>query len=69
MSRIWTALTIVGLALTTVVSIPTAGSAAPTVDSYGLVDPSTGIWHLYDRGVEATWFYLGDPGDYPFMGD
>jgi hypothetical protein len=44
-------------------------AAAAIPDSYGLVDPSTGIWHLYENGAEATWFYFGNPGDYPFMGD
>ena len=38
-------------------------------DGYGLVDPATGIWHLYEGGVQSTEFYFGDPGDYPFMGD
>jgi hypothetical protein len=48
---------------------PPAASAPAEVDSYGLVDPSTGIWHLYDAGTEAGRFYFGNPGDYPFMGD
>jgi beta-lactamase superfamily II metal-dependent hydrolase len=46
-----------------------AVAAAAIPDSYGLVDPSTGIWHLYENGAEATWFYFGNPGDFPFMGD
>jgi hypothetical protein len=40
--------------LSVLVAVPSAGSAAPTPDSYGLVDPSTGIWHLYENGAEAT---------------
>lgn len=40
------------------------------VETVGLVEPATGIWHLYDAmGVETTSFYYGDPGDYPFVGD
>jgi LmbE family N-acetylglucosaminyl deacetylase/PKD repeat protein len=36
----------------------------------GLVDPNQGSWHLYDDdGIEATSFFFGNPGDYPFMGD
>ncbi len=36
----------------------------------GLVDPSTGKWHLYNEdGLLDTSFYYGNPGDYPFMGD
>jgi hypothetical protein len=36
----------------------------------GLVDPSQGMWHLYDEaGVETTSFFYGNPGDFPFMGD
>jgi hypothetical protein len=57
------------LMLSAFVAIPESASGAPTADTFGLVDPSTGIWHLYENGAEATWFYYGDPGDYPFMGD
>ena len=35
----------------------------------GLVDPSTGLWHLDDGWGFVTSFYYGNPGDYPFMGD
>ncbi len=36
----------------------------------GLVDPATGVWHLYNEaGNLATQFFFGNPGDYPFMGD
>jgi Tol biopolymer transport system component len=37
----------------------------PAATSVGLVDPSTGLWHLQ---VLAP-FYFGDPGDSPFLGD
>ncbi len=40
-----------------------------TGDRYGLVDPATGIWHLYWEDQEASQFYFGNPGDFPFMGD
>lgn len=69
MSRIWIALVAATAGFSALVAVPHAGSAATTADSYGLVDLSTGIWHLYEGGVEATWFYFGNPGDYPFMGD
>ena len=46
--------------------IPPAGVGHTT----GLVDPSQGIWHLYDdAGGEVSSFFFGNPGDYPFMGD
>ena len=38
--------------------------------SVGLVDPGSGRWYLYDAaGVQKTWFYFGNPGDYPIYGD
>jgi hypothetical protein len=40
MSRIWTVVAVAAVALTSVVAVPTGGTAAPTSDSYGLVDPS-----------------------------
>jgi hypothetical protein len=40
----------------------------PLFPPIGLVDPATGLWHLSAWG-EATTFYYGNPGDYPFMGD
>ncbi len=40
------------------------------VHSIVLIDPSQGLWHLYDRnGVEKTSFFFGNPGDYPIYGD
>ncbi|MGI9585234.1 MAG: hypothetical protein ACR2N7_06545, partial [Acidimicrobiia bacterium] len=40
------------------------------VDSFGVVDSSTGLWYLRDGGSGATTsFYFGDPGDVPMMGD
>ena len=51
---------------------PVGGPNPPgvAVESFGVVDPATGIWHL--RGLhsgEVSTFYYGNPGDYPFMGD
>lgn len=48
---------------------PSAATAADEADSYGLVDPASGVWHLYEAGSEVGRFYFGNPGDYPFMGD
>ncbi len=50
-------------------SVSVAESASNATDSFGLVDPSTGIWRLYEGGQQVTQFYFGNPGDYPFMGD
>ncbi|HLT97023.1 MAG TPA: PKD domain-containing protein, partial [Acidimicrobiia bacterium] len=39
-------------------------------DGIGLVDVTTGEWHLRDPRTQLTTsFYFGNPGDYPFMGD
>jgi hypothetical protein len=35
----------------------------------GLVDPTTGIWHLRDHDGTVSEFYYGNPGDYPMLGD
>ena len=35
----------------------------------GLVDPTSGVWHLRTRGGDPASFYFGNPGDYPMMGD
>jgi hypothetical protein len=43
-----------------------AAIAPPTV---GLVDPTTGEWHLSNSATDVTSFYYGNPGDVPFMGD
>jgi len=57
----------VGVASIVVPSI--AESAPGTTDSYGLVDPASGVWRLYSGGQQITQFFYGNPGDYPFMGD
>jgi hypothetical protein len=58
---------IVGAAL--LAAVPGTATASEELDSYGLVDPTTGVWHLYEAGSEVGRFYFGNPGDYPFMGD
>lgn len=35
----------------------------------GLMDPSTGRWHLRSESAAVTSFYYGNPGDFPLMGD
>ena len=69
MSRIWIILAAVTIGAAALIATPDAGSAATEGDSYGLVDPATGIWHLYEGGTEVGYFFFGNPGDYPFMGD
>ncbi len=61
----------VGRSSTTSASVVDAdpGGADP-VHLTGLVDPSQGLWHLYDElGVQTSQFFFGNPGDYPIMGD
>jgi hypothetical protein len=40
----------------------------PAREDIGLVDPTSGVWHLRRGGVMSSFFY-GNPGDSPFMGD
>lgn len=40
----------------------------PDVDGVGVVDTSTGMWHLRMQAGVRSFFY-GNPGDVPFMGD
>jgi hypothetical protein len=42
---------------------------AVLIDTVGLVDTSTGQWHLRDAAGNETTFYFGIPGDVPVMGD
>ena len=49
---------------------PVMAAAAPAgAAGVGLVDPTTGIWHLRNRNGDPAVFYYGNPGDYPMMGD
>jgi hypothetical protein len=36
---------------------------------FGLVDPTSGEWHLRYADGRVDSFYFGNPGDVPFMGD
>ena len=38
-------------------------------DRVGLVDPTTGMWHLRGAGGAVSSFLYGNPGDFPFVGD
>jgi len=38
-------------------------------DSPGFVDPTSGLWTLYDVEGDTHSFYFGNPGDAPFLGD
>ena len=69
MSRFWSVVVAAVLGASLVVAAPTASSAVVAGDTYGLVDPATGIWHLYGGNQETFTFYFGNPGNYPFMGD
>ena len=52
---------------------PPAGSAVrPAVvrdETVGLVDTSTGVWHLLGAHGVPVSFYYGNPGDHPMVGD
>ncbi len=61
------------IALVTVVLVPITASlssaAGPDEDTVGLVDTSRGVWYLRDTDGDVKWFFYGNPGDMPFMGD
>jgi len=38
-------------------------------DAVGLVDPTSGMWHLQTSDRDPASFYYGNPGDFPIMGD
>ncbi len=38
-------------------------------DSPGLVDPTSGLWTIFDVEGNSRSFYYGNPGDSPFLGD
>ncbi len=48
---------------------PATYSGVPGGDSFGFVDPTTGMWAITDVDGDTRSFYYGNPGDYPFMGD
>ena len=43
--------------------------AAPVPPTVGLVDASTGLWHLRNPSGDVTSFYYGNPNDLPVPGD
>jgi len=48
---------------------PATYTGVPGGDSFGMVDPTTGLWTITDVEGDTASFYYGNPGDYPFMGD
>ncbi len=59
-----------GLAVTVAAWQAPARAADPAgMDSVGLVDTAQGVWHLRDLDGDVKFFFFGNPGDRPFMGD
>jgi hypothetical protein len=58
---------VVAIMLVALVASPVA--AGPVDDNVGLVDPSSGEWHMENLDGSIVSFYFGNPGDFPFMGD
>ncbi len=50
-------------------AVPTPSTAVEPIDSVGYVDPAAGEWFLRTATGDLAFFYYGDPGDTPFMGD
>ena len=50
-------------------AVPIIVEGSSNLDTVGLVEPATGIWHLRNPIGNVTTFYYGNPGDYPFVGD
>ncbi len=48
---------------------PATYEGVPGGDSPGFVDPSSGLWTIYDVEGDSRSFYFGNPGDTPFLGD
>ncbi|MDH3607247.1 MAG: DUF4038 domain-containing protein, partial [Acidimicrobiia bacterium] len=44
-------------------------SGQPPGDRVALFDVTTGRWHLRHSADDDRWFYYGNPGDVPLMGD
>ncbi len=52
------------------IGIATGGIVySPQEVGVGLVDPTSGSWHLRDADGTVTTFYFGVPGDIPIVGD
>ena len=57
-------------AFASILPAPAIAAAAPAgATGMGLVDPTSGVWHLRTRAGDPASFYFGNPGDYPMMGD
>ena len=69
MTRVWAAILAVLLGTVVLVTAPVPAAASGNEDTFGFVDPETGLWFLQDDHVFLRTFYFGDPGDSPFMGD
>ncbi len=58
------------LAATMVVVVtPPGATATEPVHTVGMVDTDQGQWFLWDPLLGYDWFYFGNPGDVPFVGD
>ena len=49
--------------------LPAAAQAPTDGDEVGLFDPHTGRWQLRSANGSVTFFYFGNPGDLPLLGD
>ncbi|MGI9585206.1 MAG: hypothetical protein ACR2N7_06405 [Acidimicrobiia bacterium] len=56
-------------ALTLVAQMATPVAAGVVDDNVGLVDPTSGEWHIENLDGSIVSFYFGNPGDTPFSGD
>ena len=69
MTRMWAAMLTVLLGAAVLVASPATAAASDGQDTFGFVDPETGVWYLQGSFYWTGGFYYGNPGDYPFMGD
>jgi hypothetical protein len=51
------------------ITAPNPAAASDTEDTWGFVDPASGVWRFYHGYARIAQFYYGNPGDHPFMGD
>jgi hypothetical protein len=52
-----------------IAAAPAPATVEKLVHRVGVVDTTTGQWHLEDAALGANSFYYGNPNDIPFMGD
>jgi hypothetical protein len=58
------------VAFASILPAPAIAALAPAGSvGIGLVDPTSGVWHLRTRAGDPASFYFGNPGDYPMVGD